>query len=102
MKTNPHNFHDTPSEDEDKEAKSNVDGDEVVGQAYVSLANDGTTSLVRVDVNQDVVDAAIVTQELQHHKKKGKMQALDDMSESELSDEEDMLLFADEFENEPL
>ena len=30
------------------------------------------------------------------------MQALDDRSESESSDEEDMLLFADETENEPL
>ena len=72
MKTNPRNFYDIPSEDQDEEAKSNVDGGEVVGEAYVPLANDDTTSLVRVNVNPDVVDATIMTQELQHHKKKGK------------------------------
>ena len=72
VKTNPHNFYDILSKDEDEEAKSNVGGGEAVGEAYVPLANDGTTSLVRVDVNLDVVDATIMTQELQHHKKKGK------------------------------
>ena len=64
MKTNPRNFYDIPSEDQDEEAKSNVDGGEAIGEAYVPLANDDTTSLVGVDVNPDMVDAAIMTQEL--------------------------------------
>ena len=102
VKINSRNFYDIPSEDDDEEAKTNVDGGEAVREAYVPLASDGTTSLDRVDVSPDMVDAAIVRHELQHHKKKGKMQALDDTSESESSDEEDQLLFTDETENEPL
>ena len=38
--------------------------------------------------------------ELQRHNKKGKMAVVDVGSESESSDEDDMLLFADELDNE--
>ena len=100
MKTNPRNFYEIPSKDEDEEAKSTVDGDDVIQEAYIPLANDGTTSLVWNDLNPDVVDATIVTQELQRHNKKGKMAVVDVGSESESSDEDDMLLFADELDNE--
>ena len=61
VKINPHNFYDISPEDEDEEAKSIVDGDDVVQEAYTPLANDGTTSLVRNDLNPDVIDATIVT-----------------------------------------
>ena len=100
VKTNPRNFYDIPSDDEDEEAKSIVDGDDAVQEAYIPLANDGTTSLVRNDLNPDVIDATIVTQELQRHNKKGKMAVVDAGSESESSDEDNMKLFADKLNNE--
>jgi len=69
----------------------NVDG--VVGEAYVPCESDSITSLVRGDLNADLVNAHVVTQELQRHKK-GKAQVVTDEHCSESSDEEDVLLFA--------
>jgi len=51
--------------------------------------------LVRGDLNADLVDAHVVTQELQCHKN-GKAQVISGKHCSESSDGEDMLLFADE------
>jgi len=71
----------------------NVDG--VVGEAYVPCESDSITSLVRGDLNADLVDAHVVTQELQRHRK-GKTQVVNDKQGSESSDEEDVNLFGDE------
>lgn len=55
--------------------------------------------MVRNDVEPNVVDGNLVAQQLQRHKKKGKMQIVDDSSESVSSGEEDIPLFADEIDD---
>jgi len=97
IKTNPRNFYDISS---DEEGKSLLNVDKVIGEAYVPTDIVGRTSLVRGDANPDFVDAHVVTQELQHHKKKSKIQVLNDKHGSESSDEEDVLLFVDETNDE--
>ena len=77
IKTNPRNFYDIPSDDEDEEADSLMNVDEAVGEAYVPRESDSITSLVRGNLNADLVDAHVVTQELQGHKK-GKAQVITD------------------------
>jgi len=95
-KTNPYNFYDIPSNNEDEEDNSLLNVDGVVGEACVPRECDSITSLVRGDLNPDLVDAYVVTQELERHKKKGKAQVLTHEHGFESSDEEDVLLFADE------
>ena len=87
IKTNPRNFYDIPSNDEDEEAKSFFKVGDVVREAYVSHEIDSKTSLVRDDLNLDLEDAHVVRHELQHHKKKGKAQVLNDKHGSKSSDE---------------
>jgi len=64
IKTNPCNFCDIPFDDEDEEANSFMNVDGVVGEAYVPCESDSITSLVSGDLNVDLVDAHVVTQEL--------------------------------------
>ena len=63
------------------------------------VTNHGAMLLVRNDVEPDVVDGNLVAQQLQRHKKKGKMQIVVDSSESGSSGEEDIPLFADEIDD---
>jgi len=93
---NPHNFYNIPSDDEDEKDNSFLNANGVVGEAYVPCECDIITSLVKGDLNPNLVDAYVVTQELQCHKKKGKAQVLTDEHGFESSDEEDLLLFANE------
>jgi len=71
IKTNPCNLDGTPSNDEDGEAKLFFNVDEVVGKAYVPCEIGNRISLVRGDLNPNLMDAHVMTQDLQHHNKKG-------------------------------
>ena len=97
---NPCNFFDKPFNDEDEGAKSFLaSDDEIVEEAYVPMPNNDAMSLVRNDVELDMVDVDLVPQQLQCHKKKGKIQVANASSESGPSEEEDMPLVADETDN---
>jgi len=62
VKMNPQNFYDIPSDDEDEGAKSlSASDDEINEEAYVPMCNHGAMSLVRNDVEPDVVDADLVS-----------------------------------------
>lgn len=65
LKTNPHNFYGIPSDDEDEGAKLfPVSDDEANKEAYIPMSAHGAMSLVRNDVELDVVDVDLVAQQL--------------------------------------
>ena len=99
IKTNPRNFYDILDEDED-DAKSSLDNCWAATEAYIPVVSNDRASLIRDDIEPEVVDSNIVTQELSRHNKRGKRQRIDDGDNVEDSGEEDMPLFGDEVDEE--
>ena len=99
IKTNPHNFYDIP--DEDEEGTSFWDNDEIVKEAYIPEINDSRLTLVRDNVEFEMVDANIISQELLHQNKRGEGQLVEDADDSDSSGKDDMPLFGDKPHEEP-